>query len=152
MGFTEKEFDYAESIKIPIMSFVCEDIGKLASKKCEQTDKGRELLKKFREKVCSGRLVNYYSDIGGLKVAVATSINKCIRDFPAVGWVRGNEIFVEGNENSQARFDELLKERIAIEKEINARLQKIESKPSIHIGETPPSNHKDLWIKPGGKS
>lgn len=55
IGFTEKEFDYAKSIKIPIMSFVFEDIGKLASQKCEGTDEKRELLKKFREKAYSVR-------------------------------------------------------------------------------------------------
>lgn len=89
-GFTEKEYDYAIKHGIPVMSFVVDDIGKLPSAKCEITDVGRNKLKDFRTKVCSGKLVKFYSDIGSLKAAVAVSLNRCIQDFPAIGWIRGN--------------------------------------------------------------
>lgn len=89
-GFTEKEYDYAIKHGIPVMSFVVDDIGKLPSAKCEITDLGRNKLKDFRTKVCSGKLVKFYSDIGSLKAAVAVSLNRCIQDFPAIGWIRGN--------------------------------------------------------------
>lgn len=87
-GFTEKEYDYAIAHGIPVMSFVFDDIGRLPSLKCEETDKGRELLSAFRTKVCSGKLVKHFSDIGTLKAAVAVSLNRCIQDFPAIGWTR----------------------------------------------------------------
>lgn len=90
VGFTEKEYDYAIEQHIPIMSFVIDDVGKLVSSKCESTDLGREKLTSFRAKVCAGKLVKFYSDIGSLKAAVAVSLNRCIQDFPAVGWIRGN--------------------------------------------------------------
>lgn len=90
IGFTEKEYDYAVKHSIPVMSFVVDDIGKLASAKCESTDLGRSKLTDFRTKVCSGKLVKFYSDIGSLKAAVAVSLNRCIQDFPAIGWIRGN--------------------------------------------------------------
>lgn len=90
IGFTEKEYDYAISKGIPVMSFVIEDIGKLASEKCENTDEGRNKLKLFRGKVSDGKLVRFYSDIYDLKSAVAISINRCITDYPAIGWIRGN--------------------------------------------------------------
>lgn len=89
-GFTEKEYDYAIKHGIPVMSFVVDDIGKLPNAKCEITDLGRNKLKDFRTKVCSGKLVKFYSDIGSLKAAVAVSLNRCIQDFPAIGWIRGN--------------------------------------------------------------
>ena len=92
IGFTEKEFDYAVSKKMPILSFVVTDIGALPSSKCEADDVGRKRLDAFREKVCTGRVVCFYSDIGSLKANVATSINRCKIDFPALGWVRGTGI------------------------------------------------------------
>lgn len=92
VGFTEKEYDYALSKNIPIMSFVVDDIGKLASSKCEDSDEGRKKLTDFRAKVSTGKLVRYYSDIGALKSSVAISLNRCISDNPAVGWIRGNTL------------------------------------------------------------
>ena len=132
------------------MSFVCEDIGKLPSIKCENTDEKRKLLNKFRDKVCSGRLVNFYSDIGSLKASVATSINKCTRDFPATGWVRGNEVPSLKDENLEAKFDEFLAKRAMTKENIDALFKEIESKPGIHIGPYSPTNTKDLWIKTSG--
>lgn len=88
IGFTEKEYDYAKSIGLPVMSFVIEDAGKLQVDKCEDTDKGRALLKSFRDKVCKDTLVKMYKNTDDLKAGVAVSLMKCIQDFPAVGWIR----------------------------------------------------------------
>ncbi|MFR7742544.1 MAG: DUF4062 domain-containing protein [Acutalibacteraceae bacterium] len=63
IGFTEKEYDYAVAQKIPIMSFVYDMPGDLPNKFCETTDDLREKFKRFREKVCNGRLVKFHSDI-----------------------------------------------------------------------------------------
>lgn len=90
IGFTEKEFDYASGKGIPIMSFVIKDTGKLPNDKCEQSEKLRKKLEEFRKKVCEKRLVKMYSDIGELKTGITTALYKCIRDFPAPGWVRGD--------------------------------------------------------------
>lgn len=91
IGFTEKEFDYACEKNIPIMSFVVENPLLIPIGQSEQTDIGKEKLTSFREKVCNGKMVKFHTTIDQLKANVATSINKCIRDFPAIGWVRGYE-------------------------------------------------------------
>lgn len=103
IGFTEKEFDYAVSKKIPIMSFVVTDIGTLPNSKCETNDEARNRLNTFREKVCTGRMVSFYSDIGSLKANVATSVNRCKIDFPALGWVRGTAIETPQEELSELK-------------------------------------------------
>lgn len=92
VGFTEKEYDYAVTKGIPIMSFVFESPEMLPFSKLDPTDDLRAKFNKFREKVCSNKLVKYYSNIGTLQANIATSIHKCIRDFPAVGWVRGDSV------------------------------------------------------------
>lgn len=89
-GFTEKEYDYAISKKIPIMSFIMSDIGKLTTEKCEQSDEGRKKLDTFRDRALSNKMAKKYSDIGDLKADIATSINHCIKDYPSVGWVRSS--------------------------------------------------------------
>ena len=103
IGFTEKEFDYAVSKKIPIMSFVVTDIGTLPNSKCETNDEARNRLNTFREKVCTGRMVSFYSDIGSLKANVATSVNRCKIDFPTLGWVRGTTIETPPEELSKLK-------------------------------------------------
>lgn len=92
VGFTEKEYNYAVEKGIPIMSFVFRDIGRLASNKCEETEEGRQKLNNFRGKVCGGKLVRFYDDCGTLQASVAISLNRCIQDFPATGWIRGNNV------------------------------------------------------------
>lgn len=88
IGFTEKEYDYAKSIGLPVMSFVIEDAGKLQADKCENTDAGRRMLEEFKSKVCKDTLVKFYKSTENLRAHVAVSLQQCIRDFPAVGWVR----------------------------------------------------------------
>lgn len=91
IGFTEKEYDYAISQGIPVMSFVVKDINALTIDQCEQKKKQQDKLLKFRQKVCNGRLVKFYSSTDELRGHVAASIYKCIHDFPAKGWVRDAE-------------------------------------------------------------
>lgn len=90
IGFTEKEYDHAISKGIPVMSFLVENTDKLPAGNCEKTDDGRKKLEDFRKKVSAGKLIKYYTDINSLKAVVALSIHRCIQDFPAIGWVRGN--------------------------------------------------------------
>lgn len=88
IGFTEKEYDYAISQKIPVMSFVIRDINVLTLSQCEQNKRQQNKLLAFRNKVCNGRLVKFYSNVGELKSHVVISIYQCIRFFPAKGWIR----------------------------------------------------------------
>ena len=88
IGFTEKEYDYAKSIGLPVMSFVIKAEDQLQSYKCENTDDGRRMLKAFRSKVCGDTLVKFYENKDDLRANVAISLQQCIHDFPAVGWVR----------------------------------------------------------------
>lgn len=92
VGFTEKEYDYAISKNIPVMSFIIDVPGNLPNNKCEQDSIGKNKLNKFRTKVSSGKLIKPYSNVETLKSAVAVSINRCLQDYPAVGWVRGNDM------------------------------------------------------------
>ena len=126
IGYTEKEYDYAVSKGIPVMSFIVKDIKELPYKYCEHDGKGKEKLEAFRKKVSSGRMVRKYSDIGGLKSAVIASIHRCIEDYPALGWIRGTAQTTIGNVEENAilkvvdeRIEEVMKQHIASDDDID---------------------------------
>lgn len=118
VGFTEKEYDYAISKGIPVMSFVVKDIGKLKSDKCENDDSGRARLASFRVKVCSNKLVKFYSNIGELQAAVSVSLFQCMQQFPAPGWVRGD--ILENDDSVEKRIEEYMRKHTATDKDIDA--------------------------------
>ena len=118
IGFTEKEYDYAISHNIPVMSFVIEDIGKLTNDKCERKAALRRKLEAFRKKVCASKLVKFYSNLGSLTTAVAVSLNRCIQDYPAVGWVRGNS--VDETDEIEEKIEKYLREHTATDADIDA--------------------------------
>lgn len=118
IGFTEKEYDYAIEKGIPVMSFVIKDSGKLMSEKCESTNVKRKKLEAFRKKVCAGKLVKFYTDIGTLQAAVAISLNRCIQDFPAVGWVRGDTN--DAPDDIEAKIEKYMQEHTATNADIEA--------------------------------
>lgn len=134
VSFTEKEYDYAIKKGIPVMSFVAENISKLESEKCECKDRMRKKLCAFRSKVCKDKMVNFYSDIGALKAQVVVSMNRCVSDYPAVGWIRGNSI--DGSES--------------VKEQIQVFLETIDNELSkIYYGTEEPKAPKngDVWIE-----
>ena len=106
IGYTEKEYDYAVSHKIPIMTFVFSDIDSLPADKKEKSDAYRQKLYAFREKIRSDKMVNYYTSKEELQAKIGPSLLQCILDFPAVGWIRA-----EGSEMGKA-FETRLKDYI----------------------------------------
>ena len=118
IGFTEKEYDYAIENGIPVMSILINDIGKLANEKCEDTDEKRLLLNNFRAKVSANKMVDFYTDIGTLTSAVGTAVFKCVRDYPAKGWIRADSI--EGSEDIEAKIEKYMKEHTATATDIES--------------------------------
>jgi len=121
ISYTEKEYDYAISRQIPIMTFLHKDIGKIAQ---EKTDTHPELIKKlhaFQEKAKKGRLVKFWSNAAELTGIVAISLMQTIKTYPQIGWVRAN---LSTNAESLQEINELRKQladleayKSAIEKE-----------------------------------
>lgn len=175
IGFTEKEYDYALSKKIPIMSFLHDNIENLPVAAFERDEEGKKRLLAFRDKVSREKMVKFYANIGDLKAAVVTSINKCKQDYPAVGWVRGKKQTYDESENQTAFFSceiggihanlqaETLHQQIKpysyspvkIENidnlsEMSLKISELEKeiaqRPKIHIGDTAPSDINALWI------
>ena len=88
ISFTELEYDYAVSIKKPIIAFLHDDLGSLSSSKTEKTEKKQERLIFFREKA-EKKHCKYWNtpeDLGG---KVSRSLIQLRKKHPSDGWVPG---------------------------------------------------------------
>lgn len=141
VGFTEKEFDYAVSIGIPVMAFLVDDIGNLPSNKCESSDDGRKRLNAFREKVKNERLVSFFDNTESLKAKVITSIHKAIIDSPRPGWIRGDSIKISKDLEEQVMDIVRRNTTYASKEDIEALFDKV---PKIRYGSgEPPADLKE---------
>jgi branched-chain amino acid transport system substrate-binding protein len=89
LSYTEAEYDYAKSTGVPILSFLHKDPGRIFADHSESSDDGREALKRFRQKVSNGRLVNHWATGDELGRKVATSLSSEFHNNPRPGWIRG---------------------------------------------------------------
>ena len=103
LSYTEKEFDYAVSKNIKVIALLHNEPESLPRDKTELDPDSYEKLQSFIKKVSTGRLVRFWGEASQLPGEVALSLNKTIKMFPAVGWVRADsnsspELLVEIND------------------------------------------------------
>lgn len=107
ISYTEQEYNYAVSKGIRVLAFLHDNINQLTTDKIELDQNKREKLEAFRDKVKTGRLVQFWSNADDLNGKVAVSLTKTIKTYPAIGWVRGN---TPANEETLQEINELRKE------------------------------------------
>ena len=94
VSYTEKEYDYAVSKKIPVLAFVRKEDA-ITEKETDATK--IQKLAHFKEKVQTGRIVRQWNNKHDLVSSVIISLNKEKSEHPAIGWVRANQVM--SNEN-----------------------------------------------------
>lgn len=107
ISYTEQEYNYAVSKGIRVLAFLHENINQLTSDKIELDPSKRAKLEAFRDKVKTNRLVMFWSNADDLNGKVALSLNRTIKTYPAVGWVRAN---IQSNIETLQEINELRKE------------------------------------------
>lgn len=122
LSFTEKEFDYAISKGLKVVVLVHEDPGSLPLSKSEADPLLRKKLQKFIEKASTGRLRKTWSSAKDLPGLVALSLNKTIKAYPAIGWVRADKV---SNETTLLELNELRKRN----EELSERVRHLENRP-----------------------
>jgi hypothetical protein len=90
-SYTEMEFDYAQSIRKPILGFYYNDIRKLPGERLEENDEGKRRLLAFTNRV-KKRMCRDWSNAEGLASAIKTAILYAIESNPRPGWVRANSV------------------------------------------------------------
>lgn len=92
ISYTEKEYDYAAALGLPIVAFLHGAPQQLTVEKSDLDHELRAKLEIFRCKVSEGRLVKFWTDAAQLPGLVALSLQKTIKAQPRVGWVRANAL------------------------------------------------------------
>lgn len=90
ISYTEKEFEYARKIGLPILAFVHSAPETIPMGKSELEAPGRTKLEAFRSKVMTAYPVGQWSDgkqLGGL---VSRALVREIKNNPRPGWVRND--------------------------------------------------------------
>jgi hypothetical protein len=90
-SFTEKEFEYARLKNIPVLAFLHKDPSALPVKKTDQDQAKAQLLKKFRQKLQTGRMIEFWDDANDLCVKIIIAVGNAVNLSPGVGWVRGDQ-------------------------------------------------------------
>lgn len=90
ISYTEKEYDYAVEIGVPVMGFVIAQPGDVPVKKTDNNDAAARKLVEFRAKVQS-RMTKDWRDGPDLAGKVALGLTHLIKKHPRPGWVRGDQ-------------------------------------------------------------
>ena len=89
LSYTEMEYDYAISRKKPAIAFIHREPGTIAAQQTEQTDEGKEMLRKFISKL-KRRLIQYFDNPHELALVVTQSFVRLLNERPAIGYVRSD--------------------------------------------------------------
>jgi hypothetical protein len=89
ISYTEKEYDYALELGIPVMGFVPANPEEIAVGKTDQNDKAAKKLAAFRTKV-QARMTKPWTSAEDLGSKVTRGLMHLIKNNPRPGWVRGD--------------------------------------------------------------
>lgn len=115
ISYTEKEFDYAVESGLKVIALIHGAPEDIPFGKSEQDPDIRAKLFSFRDKVMNGRLVKFWKSTEELPGLVALSLTKTIKMYPAIGWVRANQV---ANENILLELNELRKQNAELQKSV----------------------------------
>lgn len=126
ISYTEMEYDYAVEKGIPVVALIHKEPGNIPSNKTDEDLELRGKLEEFKDKVKTGRLVQFWKNEEELPGKVALSLMKEIKRKPGIGWVRGN---VSASADLLQEINELRKEN----KELQETLKKKTNSPVSKI-------------------
>lgn len=152
ISFTEKEYEYAKSKKIPILSFIHKNLSEIPFGKVDNNEEKMKLLEKFKEKVSENKLVRFWNDGKELPGLVTLSLTKAIKMYPGIGWIRG--INIDENEEIRQENLKLLRENSLLKEKISEfekiKLQKYFFSTGYHFNEIHEILTKEKILVPQG--
>lgn len=115
ISYTEMEYDYAVSKGLKVLAFIHDRPEEIPSKYTDADNTVKAKLDAFRDKVSTGRLVSHWNNPKDLPGMVALGLLKTIKNYPAIGWVRADQVSSSETVKEQ---NELLKELEGLRKEL----------------------------------
>lgn len=127
ISYTQKEYNYAVSIGVPVISFFHDEPESLPSKKTEKDSKAKKQLDDFLKEIKT-RLCKPWTSADGLAAQVVLSLNQLIKSKPRTGWIKADQA-VSGEASS-----EILRLRKEIDS-LNDKLRQYEENAPLGIDE-----------------
>ncbi|MGO1737182.1 MAG: DUF4062 domain-containing protein [Leucobacter sp.] len=90
VSYTEKEYEYAVELGIPVMGFVPADMDEIPVGKTDKNDASAQKLDEFRVKV-QKRMTKEWKNAEDLGSKVTRGLMHLIKNHPRPGWVRGDQ-------------------------------------------------------------
>lgn len=91
VSYTEKEYDYAKSLNIPVMAFIRErDVATTPHERDDDSNK-IEKLNRFIDKAKGNKLCDFWSNPDELTTKVTVALFKAFQRHPRTGWVRADK-------------------------------------------------------------
>ena len=125
-SYTQKEYEYAVSKGIPVITFLHKEPNSLPKSKTEQNEESETKLNAFKTDV-QKRLCRFWTTADNLASQVILSLNSLIKTKPRVGWVKADQMNAESSK-------EILKLREQIDA-LNATIRELEDKDPEGIEE-----------------
>lgn len=116
ISFTEKEFNYAKSKNIPILSFIRHRDTPVSNSDRESNPKSLDKLEKFIAKASKGKMCAFWTDVSDLERQLAIALPKSFARHQGIGWVRGDS----KSEHVAEEIAKLSEENRKLRDEINA--------------------------------
>jgi hypothetical protein len=96
ISWTQREYEYATSKKIPVLAFIREPSA-IPGNMVERDPRKMELLQKFTERVRANHLCKTWKTAEDLSAAVASALRNHVQDDeddgnPRPGWIRGDTV------------------------------------------------------------
>lgn len=90
VSYTEKEYDYARLLNIPVLAFIRDRNSFTQPHEREGEPAKIERLDMFIEKAKASKVCDFWNSIDDLATKVAIALPKAMRRTPRTGWVRGD--------------------------------------------------------------
>lgn len=129
IGYTEKEYDYAKEIGVPILTFLKDDTLPTTPQERETDPIKIQKLQNFREKVQDNKMMEVWKNSDDLAHRVSMALMKEFTRKNRVGWIRGDSISEDASKELLAlsRENRELKEAISkLEALTNSRKPELE--------------------------
>lgn len=92
ISYTQKEFQYALSKKVPVLAFLIDDKVPVTPDKMENDVVKKQKLVEFKNEVKDGRMVEWWTSPEDLAIKVMNAFNKQISRGKRPGWIRADVI------------------------------------------------------------
>jgi len=97
ISFTEREYNYAMSLGIPVLAFVVKDPNDLRFGDVEHDPEALHFLEEFRNRVMREHTVRFWASDTDLVLAIYESLIEARENYDRPGWIRATDILTESD-------------------------------------------------------